>query len=215
MKIAIIGAGNVGRSLAVGWLRAGHDVIFGVVDPETPSAADLTRKIPRAKVRRNDEVVAAVELVALAVPWDVVPAALAGCGDFQGRVLIDATNPLRFGDNGLELAVGFTDSGGETVARLAPSARVVKTMNQVGFAVMSATTGYAAPPAMFVASDDQEAKATASKLVTDLGFEVFDAGPLRQARLLEPYAMLWIDQAMSRGAPATNAFGFMAKKYGV
>jgi hypothetical protein len=214
MKIAIIGAGQVGRSLALGWIRAGHEVTFGVADPDGPRAGELAAVAPAAAVRSNRKAARDAGMIVLAVPWDAVPSALAQCGDLKGKFLIDATNPLRFADAGLELAVGFDDSGGETVARLAPGAHVVKTMNQVGFAVMSATAGYPARPAMFVAGDHETAKAAAAQLVADLGFEVFDAGALLQARLLEPYAMLWIDQAVNRGAPATNAFSFMSKESG-
>jgi predicted dinucleotide-binding enzyme len=64
---------------------------------------------------------------------------------------------------------------------------------------------------MFMAGDDESAKSVTAQLVTDLGFEAIDAGPLRHARLLEPYAMIWIDQTLNRGAPSTNAFGFMRK----
>lgn len=210
MEIAIIGRGNVGRSLAAGWGRAGHTITFGVADASAQGAAGPAGEAP-AKVRRNAEAVAGADAIVLAVPWDAVPSALAGCGDLAGRILLDVTNPLKVGDAGLELATGFSDSGGETVARLAPGARVVKTLNQVGFAVMSATTDYPAPPAMFLAGDHEDAKGVAGRLVADLGFEVFDAGPLRQARLLEPYGMLWISQVTTRGAPATNAFSFMVK----
>jgi predicted dinucleotide-binding enzyme len=214
MKIAIIGAGNVGRSLAAGWSRACHEVTFGVADPTKPGVPELSRALPNTTVSANCDAVADADAIVLAVPWDAVPVAVGECGDLGGKILIDATNPLRFGDAGLELALGFSDSGGETVARLAPGARVVKTMNQVGFAVMFATDGYPTAPVMFLAGDDEEAKTVARGLVTDLGFEVFDAGPLRQARLLEPLAMLWIDQALNRGAPATNALSFMQKAGG-
>lgn len=211
MRIAIIGAGNVGRALATGWLRAGHSVVFGVRDPGPGEALELGSRFPGVECGSNSEAVENSDVVALAVPWDAVPQALAGCGHIGERVLIDATNPLQFGSEGLELAVGFSDSGGETVARIAPGARVVKTMNQVGFAVIAATEGYPSKPTMFLASDDEPAKVVACDLVSDLGFEARDAGPLRNARLLEPYAMLWIDQAFNRGAFTTSAFALMQK----
>jgi predicted dinucleotide-binding enzyme len=213
MRIAIIGGGNVGPSLANGWLRTGHEVAFGVAEIDAPNAADLAKRLPAAAVLANGEAVATAEVIVLSVPWAAVPFALDQCGDLRGKIVLDATNPLRLGEEGLELAVGFTDLGGESVARLAPGARIVKTMNQVGFAVMSSTGGYPAPPAMFMAGDDPAAKELVGRLVKDLGFEVFDAGPLRQSRLLEPYAMLWIDQVLNRKGPASNAFGFMEKAY--
>jgi predicted dinucleotide-binding enzyme len=155
--------------------------------------------------------VADADAVVLATPWDTVPAALAACGDFAGRLLIDATNPLRFGAAGLELAVGFETSGGEIVAGLAKGAAVVKTMNQVGFAVMAGPKDYAAAPVMFAAGDDVTAKKLALQLVAELGFDARDGGPLKTARLLEPLALLWIDQVMVHGAPGDNAFAFLSR----
>lgn len=212
MRIAIIGAGNVGQALATGWLRAGHSVVFGARNPGSGEALELVSRFPGAECGSNSEAVENSDVVVLAVPWDAVPQALAGCGHIGGRVLIDATNPLQFGSEGPELAVGFSDSGGETVARIAPGARVVKTMNQVGFAVMAAAEGYPSKPTMFLASDDEPAKVVACDLVSDLGFDARDAGPLRNARLLEPYAMLWIDQVVNRGAFTTSAFALMQKE---
>ena len=96
----------------------------------------------------------------------------------------------------MELALGFTDSAGETVARLAPGAHVVKAFNVTGadnMAAAHALQGEAA--ACRSPSDHADAKAKVIKLAEDLGFEAVDAGPLKTARLLEPMAMFWIKQA--------------------
>src|SRR5262245_57727270 len=188
MRIAIIGAGNVGNALGAGWERAGHEVRFGIRNPATPPPTD-------AADRRFMDIAAAVgnaEAVVLAVPWPAVPDAIAACGDLAGRVLIDVTNPLSVIDGALRLALGFDRSGGEEVARLAPQAAVFKALNQVGFAVMADSRGFAERPTMFVAGDDEQQKPLVMALVEDLGFRAMDAGPLDVARLLEPYAALWI-----------------------
>lgn len=214
MQIAIIGAGNVGMALGQGWSRAGHQIIFGVRDPAHPRHEKNALQAGSARVTSVALAVASAEIIVLAVPWDGVPAALEACGNLNGRVLIDATNPLRMGSDGLELAIGFTHSGGEEVAFLAKGAKVFKTMNQVGFPVMADTSGYVTPPVMFVAGDDGDSKPTVLALIASLGFEAVDAGPLRNSRLLEPYAMVWIDQAMNRGAATTNAFAMLKKDSG-
>lgn len=211
MKIAIIGAGNVGASLGKGWARAGHRIALGVPDSADPKYARAAEAAGRAAVAGVADAVVQSDAIVLAVPWDAVPDAIAACGDLSGRLLIDVTNPLKAGASELELAIGFRTSGGEEVARLARGASVFKTMNQVGFAVMSDTQGYPARPVMFVAGDDEGRKPEVLSLVADLGFEAIDAGPLNRARLLEPYAMLWIDQAINHGAPPDNAFAFMRK----
>lgn len=210
MRIGIIGAGRVGTALAKGWVRAGHDIVFGVTNPNDPkhSAAAAAG----AGIASVGDAASHCDVVVLTVPWSAVPAAVAACGNLDGRLVIDVTNPLTAGADGIDLALGFSTSGAEEVARLAPGASVFKTMNQVGFEVMSDTSGYAAPPVMFVAGDDQGRKPMIMELVSDLGFEALDAGPLKRARLLEPYALLWIDQAYIFGMPRTSAFAFLAKQ---
>lgn len=211
MQIAIIGAGNVGKALGVGWSRAGHAILFGVTNPADAKHAEVTRVVGGAKVDTVGAAAGEAQVIVLAVPWDVVPAALAACGNLVGKIIVDATNPLTFGADGLALAIGFSTSGGEEVARMALGASVFKTMNQVGYAVMSDAGGYAVPPVMFVAGDDEANKPAVLQLVGDLGFEALDAGALRTARLLEPYAMLWIDQAIRHGAATDNAFAMLRR----
>jgi predicted dinucleotide-binding enzyme len=212
MHLAIIGAGNVGGALGKGWARVGHTIAFGVPSPDNPKHAPAAQAAGGASVNSVADALRGADAVVLAVPWDAVPAALAACGDLSGRLLIDATNPLRFVDGRLDLVIGFDTSGGERVAELAKGADVVKTMNQVGFAVMADAGNYAAPPVMFAAGDNAAAKALVLKLVAELGFEAIDAGPLKSARLLEPLAMLWTNQVVVHGAPGDNAFAFLRRK---
>jgi 8-hydroxy-5-deazaflavin:NADPH oxidoreductase len=203
MQIAIIGAGNVGNALAVGWIRAGHGVTFGIRTPNAPPSGGPAG----ARYATPAMAVQGAQAVVLAVPWQAVPDALATAGDLGGKLLIDCTNPLRMGANGLELEIGHTTSAGEHIAALAPGASVFKTLNQTGFANMEHAGDFTSlPAAMYVAGDDAARKPTVLALVSDLGFQAIDAGPLRVARLLEPMAMLWIHMAMNRGAPMTQAF---------
>ena len=212
MQIAVIGAGNVGGALGAGWAKAGHRITYGVPAPDNPKHQPVAKAAGDAVITSVPAAINDADVIVLATPWDAVPAALAACGDLSGRVLIDVTNPLQFGADGLELAIGFNTSGAEQVAALAKGAAVVKTMNQVGFAVMAAASNYVTPPVMFAASNDAGAKALALKLVADLGFDARDAGPLKIARLLESLATLWIDQVMVHGAPGTNAFAFLSRR---
>jgi predicted dinucleotide-binding enzyme len=78
--------------------------------------------------------------------------------------------------------------------------------------VLGDTSGYVHRPVQFVASDDEKAKQTVKRLVEDLGFETLDAGPLKAARLLEPMAMVWIDQAMRYGMAADRAWALMERR---
>jgi predicted dinucleotide-binding enzyme len=202
MQLGIIGAGNVGNALAVGWIRAGHSIAFGVRDPRREPAGP--GGVTYASVT---EVARGADVVVLATPWQAVPEALGAAGDLSGKLLIDCTNPLRTGPDGLELDVGHTSSGAERVASLARGASVFKTLNQTGFANMQHAHDFKPTAAiMYVAGDDAARKPVVLSLVSELGFQAIDAGPLRIARLLEPMAMLWIHMAVNRGEPMSRAF---------
>src|ERR1044071_5172905 len=97
-------------------------------------------------------------------------------------------------EGGLRLGLGFETSAAEFIAART-AATVVKSLNQIGAAVLGDAGSYPVRPIQFVAGDNAAAKRTVTRLVEELGFEVRDAGPLKAARLLEPMAMGWIDQA--------------------
>lgn len=202
MNLAIIGAGNVGTALAAGWSAAGHLITFGVRDPQAAPAGGAAN----ATFAGVAEGAQSSEVHVLSVPWQAMPDAIASSGNLTGKILIDCTNPLRMGPNGLELALGQTISGAERVAEVAPKASVFKTLNQTGFANMEHAHEFALPALVYVAGDDETRKPLVMSLVADLGFQAIDAGPLRIARLLEPMAMLWIHMALNRGQPTTTAF---------
>jgi 8-hydroxy-5-deazaflavin:NADPH oxidoreductase len=203
VRIGIIGAGNVGNALATGWLVAGHQITFGIRDPLAAPRSGPTG----AEYGSVADAAQRADVVVLATPWPAVANALAAAGNLRGKVLLDCTNPLRIGATGLELEIGHTISGGERVAALAAGALVFKTLNQTGFTNMEDARSFAPLPAvMYVAGDDETKKPLVLSLVSDLGFQTVDAGPLRIARLLEPMAMLWIHMAVNRGEPLSRAF---------
>jgi predicted dinucleotide-binding enzyme len=204
MIIGIIGAGNVGSAIGLGLMRAGHQVVFGVRDPE--AYAELAQA--GGTLASVPEAVARAEAVILATPWNATEAALAGAGDLGGKPLLDATNPI---GAGFALTHGHTDSGGEQVARWARNARVVKVFNTTGFETMANPRFGEARAVMFACSDDEAACAVALGLAQDLGFEALPAGPLRMARLLEPFGLLWINLALVRGHGRGIAFGLLRR----
>ena len=192
--IGIIGSGSVGSALAQGLTRAGHSVVIGVREPATGNERDLATTARTADV------------IILAVPYGAIDDVIASIGDCAGKVVIDCTNPLGKVGGLLALTCGFDTSAGEQLAAKLPSAYVVKTLNQTGAENMADAGRFEKSPMMFVAGDDADAVATACALVADLGFEPVHAGPLAISRLLEPLAMLWIDQALVRGAGRDFAF---------
>jgi predicted dinucleotide-binding enzyme len=203
MRIAIIGTGKVGSALARGLKGKGHQVTLGARDPD--SAAQLAAETA-ARALRPAEAAAGADVVILALPWATAEAAVRALGDLSGKIVVDCMNPLAMIDGKLRLAVGHDLSGAEMVAEWAPGARIVKTLNQIGAELMADNTGLPHRPVMFLAGDDADAKAAVTRLLGELGFEPLDAGALEMARILEPYAMVWINQALFRGKGRNWAF---------
>jgi predicted dinucleotide-binding enzyme len=191
MNIVIVGAGNVGRALGGGWLKAGHKVTMAVRDPAGDNAAALKQQ--GFGIVATRDAATAGDVIVLSVPWPALPAAVKSLGPLAGKIVVDATNPLA---PDMSLAIGHNDSAGETVARLAPGARVVKAFNTTGANNMADSRYGAGKLVMLVAGDDAQAKTTVTSLAYDLGFEGVDAGPLAMSRQLEPMAMIWIKLAM-------------------
>jgi predicted dinucleotide-binding enzyme len=151
---------------------------------------------------------AGAEAYILATPYAAAVEAVRAVRPGEVPVL-DATNPLAMGPDGLGLALGHATSGAEEIARALPGLRLVKCFNTTGFGVMAQAGRFAPRPVMFAAGDDDAARALALRLAADIGFDAVDAGPLRAARLLEAHAMLWIDLAMKRGAGRDIAFALL------
>jgi len=211
VTIAIIGSGNAGSALARGWSRAGQRVVLGARDVSAPKVTTLARET-RADAKPPAEAAAAADVVVLALPWQVAEGAVKALGGLKDKVVIDCMNPLSMQDGKLGLDRGFTTSAAETLAQWIPQARIVKTLNQVGANLMADNAALPHRPVMFMAGNDAAAKATVSVLLTALGFEPLDAGDLTKARLLEPFAMLWINQALIQGKGRDWAFAAVGRR---
>jgi hypothetical protein len=198
MRIAIIGIGNVGGAIARGLTGKGHDVVLGARDPQAVDVAALATQTG-ATAMTPAAAAAAGDVVVLALPWGAAEGAVRALGPLADKVVIDCMNPLGMVGGVLGLTVGHNTSGGEIVQGWLPHAHVVKTLNQVGAEIMARNDHLALRPVMFMAGNDEGAKAQASMLLTDLGFEPLDAGDMTRARLLEPFGMVWINQAIFRG----------------
>jgi len=210
VKIAIIGTGNVGSALARGLKKSSHAVVLGARDVTDQATKDLAAETGAA-LASPAEAAKSAELVILPLPWNVAEAAVKALGDLTGKIVIDCMNPLGMIGGELALTLGYTTSAGEIVAGWLPGARVVKTLNQVGADLMADNAALPHRPVMFMAGDDSQAKAVVATVLTDLGFEPLDAGGIAKSRLLEPFGMVWINQAL-RGKGRTWAFAAVDRK---
>lgn len=206
MRLAIIGAGNVGQALAGGWRKAGHDIVFGVRNP----AGRKAELAALGDAADGKDAAARAELIVIAVPWTAIDGVTSEIADAAaGKIVIDATNPIA--PPYVDLAVAGSDSGAERVARNLAESRVVKAFNTVGAEVMADSRYADGLPFLPIAGDDPSAKARVIALARDLGFEPIDAGPLAMARYLEPFAMLWIKLALVQGLGRRFAFRLLER----
>lgn len=204
----------MGGTLARKLGRVGHPIYLGVRDPKSEEAAKLVSAIGGgALAMRVEEAAAAAELALLCTPWpaaeEVTRAVAAACA---GKPLVDCTNPLKKDLSALE--VGFDTSGCELVQSWAPKAHVIKCFNTTGFNIMEDPVLEGRKTVMFYCGDDTASRKTVGALVGQLGFEPLDVGALSSARLLEPFALLWIQSAYKHGVGRDFSFGLLRRKNG-
>lgn len=217
MKIGVLGTGDVGRVLAAGLAGLGHEVMIGTRDPKQQKLADwLSRAGEGVSAGTFAEAAAYGELLILAIGWTNVENVinLAGVENFGGKVVLDATNPLRFDAEGQPpvLDIGHTDSAGESVQRWMPDAHVVKAFNIVGNPHMVNPDFPGGKPDMFICGNDAAAKQTAGQLIEELGWPpVIDLGGIENSRYLEPLAMVWIVHFFNTGFNGDHAFKLLRK----
>ncbi len=195
MRIAVIGAGNVGSGFARAAVAAGHDVVLSATRPEKARA--VATEVGAHAAENNTAAVEGAQVVLLAVPGTEAPALAAELAPaLRGAVVVDATNPLNATYS--DLAVEGT-SGAEAVQRQARGVPVVKAFNTVFASRYAVPTEGGTPLQVLIAGDDADAKATVAELAASLGFAPIDAGGLRYARSLEEVAFLNISLNAANG----------------
>jgi 8-hydroxy-5-deazaflavin:NADPH oxidoreductase len=190
MRIAVLGAGNVGGGLGTAFAAVGHEVVFGVRDPDSDKCSAAVAAASGSRATSPAEAVAGAEVVVFALRWPAVLAIVADLPGLSGRVVIDAMN--RFDGDPLR-------STTEDLADLLPGAKLVKAFNTIGFENLTTASARRVPAAMFVAGDDEEAKRVAIDLATQIGFVAEDAGPLAYAKILEGMVRVWLVLAQRHG----------------
>ena len=193
MRIAVLGTGTVGRTLAGRFVELGHEVVMGTRDPEATRARDEDHP---ATLATYADAAAQAELVVNATNGGATPEvlALAGADNLAGKVLLDISNPLDFSAGfPPTLSVKDTDSLAEQVQRAHPDARVVKSLNTLSAALMVHPESLGAPSTVFVSGDDEQAKQVVTDLLREMGHQdVLDLGDLSTARGVEMWLPLWL-----------------------
>ena len=203
MRIAVIGAGNVGGGFARAARAAGHDVVLSAAGGEKAQA--VAGEIGARAAGSNAEASDGAEIVLLAVPGTVAPSVAAEIAPSLsgGAVIVDATNALN--ETYSDLVLTGT-SGAEAVQQSAGGVPVVKAFNTVFASRYAAPTEDGRPLQVLIAGDDADARARVAELARTLGFAPLDAGGLRLARSLEEIAFLNITLNATKGWAWQSAF---------
>lgn len=211
MKIAFIGAGQVGAPLAARLAGAGHAVVLAESKEGSATVAAAKARSPRLSSRPLAEAVRDAEVVFVATPFGAVESVLAPiAGALGGKVLVDCTNPV---GPGLTHGLESKRSGSELVQSLVPGASVVKAFTIYGFENFEDPSypGYEVRPAMLFCGDDRAAKERVGTLVADCGFEPVDVGGLVQALHLEHMTLLWVRMVRVGGHSPNLVWGALRR----
>lgn len=196
MKVSVLGSGDVGRALAAGFLKHGHDTMLGTRDPRKNEIQEWARNTANVKTGTFEEAARFGGIVVLAVLGRIAGKVidLAGAENLAGKTVIDATNPLADEppvSGVLKYTTGPNESLGEWIQAKIPAAHVVKAFNTVGNALMVNPHFSQGTPTMFLCGDSEEAKAQVRDIIVQFGWEPYDCGSIVSARALEPLCMLW------------------------
>ena len=194
MKIAIIGHGRIGAGLARAWV-ASHEVSFAARNPEDGNLLALCEEIG-ASAASIQAATAGAEVVVLAVPHRALDEVLDATRPLARQIVIDCTNAV---GKGMSLTYGHTDSAAEVLQRKVPQAKVFKSFNAQGAENLAKPVYGGIAASNFYCGDDDDARSVVGQLIADVGFDAVDAGPLKNARLLEPLMVLWVAASRALG----------------
>lgn len=195
MKIAILGSGHIGAGLGRAWAKSGHAIVFGARTPEDAELRALCTSIGASAATVADAPRDAA-VVVLAMPFGALEEVLHATGDLSGKLVIDCTNAVA---KGMSLAIGHTTSAAEELQKKLPGARVFKSFNAQGAESLANPIYDGVRATNFFCGDDADGRRVMKALVEEVGFDAVDAGPLKNARLLEPMMLLWVASSQALG----------------
>lgn len=199
MKVTVLGSGDVGKVLALGFLDRGYEVIVGTRNPHKKELLEWMSEHGGVEVLDYKSAAKEGEMVVMAVMGVVVPDVVEAVGkeSFAGKLVMDVTNPLDFsGGMPPRLYKGWGMSGGEKLQKLLPDARIVKTLNIIGNPMMIDPKFVEGEPDMLMVGNDEEAKGVVGEVLESFGWKkVTDLGGIEQAGLMESLCLLWVRYA--------------------
>ena len=211
MKVGILGSGQVAQTLGTGFLAHGHEVTLGTRDAS--KLEEWAAQNPGGRVGSFSDAASFGEVVVLAAKGSAAADVLraADPANLAGKPVLDTTNPIAEAPPANGVLSFFTDLDDSLMERLQrefPDARFVKAFNSVGSARMVNPDFAAGRPTMFICGDDEPAKATATEILDQFGWDVADMGTAEAARAIEPLCILWCIPGFLRNE-WTHAFALL------
>jgi 8-hydroxy-5-deazaflavin:NADPH oxidoreductase len=200
VRIGILGSGLMGGKLGTIFARAGHDVVFSYSHSKAKLEKLARDAGGQARAGTPAEAAKDAHALLLAVHWSRVDDVLKKAGDLSGKVIVSCSLPMNANDT--DLVIAHKSSGAEKLAKKIPKARVVSAFSTVPSEVLFSIferagrgkreggSGKPERPSVVCCGDNAKAKKVAAQLISDVGFEPVDAGPLRVARYIEPFTLL-------------------------
>ncbi|HEU4517541.1 MAG TPA: NAD(P)-binding domain-containing protein [Steroidobacteraceae bacterium] len=190
--VAVIGTGDMGDTLGPRFAELGYRVIYGSRDPQSEKVRTLvTRTGHGASAATQVEAAAKADIVILAVPWPAMETVAQKLGDLGGKIVIDISMPFRQGKDGYPEPL-LQSSSAEMIKTWNPGARVVKTFATMGSGIIDEPQSAGGTISLPIASDDKAAKEKVAAIVSAMGLDPVDFGPLRMAREIEALQQIYM-----------------------
>lgn len=194
MKVGVLGSGEVGKSLAQGFLKHGYTVMRGSRDPQKLTEWK-NQAGPQASVGTFEETSQFGELIVFSIKGTAAESVAKTCATFlKGKTVLDTTNPIADqppADGVLKFFTTLDESLLERLQKIVPEANFIKAFNSVGSALMVNPDFKGVKPSMFICGNNAQAKARTTEIISQFGWETEDMGVAAAARAIEPLCMLW------------------------
>ena len=212
-KVGIIGSGDVGKTLAKGFLKHGYQVEIG--SDHTEKLAEFKRENPQIETATFEQAAQSGDIVVLCVKGTMAEGIIEKVKrHLSGKTVIDTTNPIADAppQNGvLKFFTSLDESLMERLQKIAPDAQFVKALNSVGSGLMiNPNFGDNSTPTMFICGNNEDSKKKVNEILEKFGFEIEDMGKAESARAIEPLCILWCIPGFLRNE-WTHAFKLLKK----